>query len=128
MSAHDGNTQMSLLRISITFLISAIAWCAFVLFSALDGCRLKPIAPSGDAKAFDRAIAARADSASKGSISLAILEAGEVRTMVHRSADHAVDEGTRFPVASVSKWIKVYGALPHLALIASIILRTAERR
>lgn len=28
---------MSLLRISITFLIIAIAWCAFVLFSALDG-------------------------------------------------------------------------------------------
>ena len=102
---------MNLLRISLTFLITAIAWCAFVLFGALDGWWLKPIAPSGDVAAFDQAIAARADRASKGSISLAILEAGEVRTMVHRGADQAVDEQTRFPVASLSKWITAYGVL-----------------
>lgn len=102
---------MNLLRLSLTFLITAIAWCAFVLFGALDGWWLKPIAPSGDVAAFDQAIAARADRASKGSISLAILEAGEVRTMVHRGADQAVDEQTRFPVASLSKWITAYGVL-----------------
>ena len=102
---------MSPLRALVCALAMAALWCIVVFHGALRGWWLEPVAPAGDEQAFAAAVAERVDAASPGSVAVGLIDDGELRTTHFRGVDRAVDERTRFPVASLGKWLQAYGVL-----------------
>jgi CubicO group peptidase (beta-lactamase class C family) len=88
-------------------------WAGVVLFGAINGWWLKPIAPAGNADDFWRAAVAITDAHRPANIALALVRSGEVPKEHYAAAssvDH-IDRETVFPMASTSKWISAYGVM-----------------
>jgi CubicO group peptidase (beta-lactamase class C family) len=87
------------------------AWTGVAGYGALEGWWLRPIAPRGDTQAFMRAAGTRAAAEGKGNTALVLLTQGAVFAEQYTPSIDQVDEHTRFPLASMSKWFTAYGVM-----------------
>ena len=88
-----------------------VGWAALVFFGTSEGWWKTPLAPRGDAARFLVAAARLVDSANGGNAVLALIEDGAVRGVHAVSVGEAVDTGTVFQVASLSKWVTAWGVM-----------------
>ena len=92
-------------------LVAIAAWTGVAGYGVIHGWWLRPIAPRGDAPAFLQAATAMANAQSKGNIALVLLRQGAVYAEQYTPSIDRVDRDTRFPLASMSKWITAYAVL-----------------
>lgn len=91
--------------------VAIVAWTGVAGYGAFHGWWLRPMAPRGDAHAFMQAASAMARAQSKGDIALVMLQRGEVYAEVYAPSIDPVNRDTRFPLASMSKWLTAYAVM-----------------
>jgi CubicO group peptidase (beta-lactamase class C family) len=97
----------------LALVLSIAVWAGVVLFGAINGWWLQPIAPVEDADAFWRAAVRISDAHRPANIALVLVRSGELHKEYYAaasSADH-IDRETVFPMASTSKWITAYSVM-----------------
>lgn len=92
-------------------LVAVLAWTGMTAYGAIDGWWLRPIAPTGDTRAFLAAATEIATAQSKGNIALVLIRQGAVYAEQYAPSIDPVNADTRFPLASMSKWFTAYGVL-----------------
>lgn len=91
--------------------LAVLAWTCITAYGAMQGWWLRPVAPTGDARAFMNAAIARGNAQSKGNIALVLMRHGEVYAEHFAPSIDPVDRDTRFPLASMSKWVTAYAVM-----------------
>lgn len=91
--------------------VAIAGWTGIAGYGAIQGWWLRPIAPRGDTPAFMQAVTALAQAQSKGNLALVLLRQGAVYSEQYTPSIDPVDRDTRFPLASMSKWLTAYGVL-----------------
>ena len=101
-------------RVSLIVLCTVVAlvvWTAILVAGALEGWWRRPLAPSGDARAFMDAAIAEIDKTRRGNVAFVLIEDGKVFDEHFTSVGQPVDRDTLFQVASMSKWITAWGVM-----------------
>ncbi len=101
---------MLLKRLLFT-LIAIILWVVIAAYGAISGWWLTPIAPNGDTQAFWNATIELSKKQSRGNVALVLIRNGEVHDKHFAASIDAIDGGTVFPLASMSKWFAAYAAM-----------------
>lgn len=97
-------------RLMVVVLATTL-WIAVTAYGAITGWWLTPVAPKGDARAFMNAAIAMGNTQSRGNIALVLMRNGTVYDEHFMPSVDRVDRNTRFPLASMSKWITAYGVM-----------------
>jgi len=87
------------------------AWAAFVFFGTLYGWWHRPLAPSGDTRAFAQAAIRALESDYRGNVAFVLIEGGKPVAEYAGSIGEPVNRDTLFQVASLSKWISAWGVM-----------------
>ena len=101
----------NLLKIAATTLLTISVWSALVFLAFSEGWFRSPIAQSREPAAFVEAAKEQADRASRGNLAMIIIEDGEIVGSHYQSKGAPVGPGTRFQVASLSKWLAAWGVM-----------------
>ncbi len=88
-----------------------VGWAGLVFVGTSEGWWKTSLAPHGDAARFHDAAVRLVDSANAGNAVVALIEDGAVRGVHSASVGDAVDTGTVFQVASLSKWVAAWGVM-----------------
>ena len=86
-------------------------WAGLMGVLALGGWWRTPIAQRGDALAFLAASGAKIDRQNRGNAALVLIEHGRVVGTHYRSVGAPVSGDSRFPAASLGKWITAWGVM-----------------
>lgn len=100
-----------ILRTLSIWVLGSLVWAALVVGGTIGGWGRTAIAPPGDTRAFIAAATARIDREYQGNAAFLLMERGQVVATHFVSKGKAVDENTRFQVASLSKWITAWGVM-----------------
>ncbi len=95
----------------LVVVMAVIVWTSITAYGAIDGWWLTPIAPRGDARAFMNAAIAMGNTQSRGNIALVLMRNGVVYDEHFAPSADRVDRETRFPLASMSKWMTAYAVM-----------------
>ncbi len=96
---------------SLMVAIAIILWIAIAAYGAISGWWLTPVAQRGDAQGFLKASITLANHQSRGNIALVLMHKGTVYAEHFAPSVDNVDRDTRFPLASMSKWVAAYGVM-----------------
>jgi CubicO group peptidase (beta-lactamase class C family) len=91
--------------------VAIAAWTGVAGYGAFHGWWIRPIAPRGDTPAFMHAATTLAQAESKGDLALVLLRRGTVFAEQYTPSIDPVNRDTRFPLASMSKWLTAYGVM-----------------
>lgn len=100
-----------LLQIAATTLLAFCTWSALVFFAFSEGWFRSPIAQSREPAAFVAAAVERADRDSLGNLAMVVIADGEIVGSHYLSKSDPVGPGSRFQVASLSKWLTAWGVM-----------------
>lgn len=89
-------------------------WAWIVFIGTFDGWWREPLAEPGDADGFAAAAAAYLDAHNRGNAAFRLVESGEIFAEHFVSIGTPVDAHTRFPVASISKWVTAWAVLDRV--------------
>lgn len=90
---------------------SMIVWAAFVFVGTLYGWWRRPLAPSGDMRAFADAATRELRAKHRGNVVFVLIQGGEPVGEYAASIGEPVNRETLFQVASLSKWISAWGVM-----------------
>lgn len=99
------------MRIVVIAVVAIATWTGLAGYGAFQGWWIRPIAPRGDTPAFMQAATALAQAQSKGNLALVLLRQGAVFAEQYTPSIDSVNRDTRFPLASMSKWLTAYGVM-----------------
>jgi CubicO group peptidase (beta-lactamase class C family) len=105
---------MNMGRVSSIVLCTVVAvavWTGILIAGALEGWWRRPLAPSGDRRAFMDAAIAEINRTRRGNVAFVLIEEGKVFDEHFTSVGQPVDRDTLFQVASMSKWITAWGVM-----------------
>ncbi len=91
--------------------LAIVLWIVLAGYGAISGWWLTPAAKRGDTPGFLKAATALANEQSRGNIALVLMHKGTVYAEQFEPSLDNVDRDTRFPVASMSKWVSAYGVM-----------------
>lgn len=99
------------MRIVLVGVVAIAAWTGIAGYGAFQGWWLRPIAPRGDTPAFMQAATTLAQAQSKGDLALVVMRQGAVFAELYAPSIDPITRDTRFPLASMSKWVTAYGVM-----------------
>lgn len=100
-----------LFRIILVGIVALALWAALVAFGAREGWWRPMPAPQGDTAGFMRWAQERYAAQTHGNFAIVLLDDGEVAQSYYASHGRAVDAGSLFQVASLSKWLTAWGVM-----------------
>lgn len=98
-------------RKALLAVVVVATWTGIAAYGAFHGWWLRPIAVRGDTPAFMQAAATMAQAQSEGNVAFVLLRHGEVFAEQYTPSIDPVNRDTRFPLASMSKWMTAYGVM-----------------
>ena len=101
----------NLLKIAATTLLAISVWSALVFLAFSEGWFRSPITQSREPAAFVEAAVEKVDRVSRGNLTMIVIEDGEIVGSHYQSKGAPVGPGTRFQVASLSKWLTAWGVM-----------------
>ena len=102
---------MRIVKFVLLTIVAMILWAVLVVVGTLESWWHRPLAPTGDTRAFMDAIVEEANANYAGNVALALVHDGKVLGEHFASKGEAVDADTAFQVASLSKWVTAWGVM-----------------
>ena len=102
---------MITIRILLLAVLALLGWSVLVVAGTLEGWWRQPLAPFGDMNAFRTAVVNDIGRNFEGNAAFVLLKHGQPVATHFVSVGRPVDGGTRFQVASMSKWITAWGVM-----------------
>jgi CubicO group peptidase (beta-lactamase class C family) len=91
--------------------MAIVLWIAIAGYGAISGWWLTPAARRGDTQGFLKAAIELSNEQSRGNIALVLMHDGKAHDEHFAPSVDDVDRDTRFPLASMSKWVSAYGVM-----------------
>ncbi len=92
-------------------LLLVILWAAGLVGGTLFGWWRRPIAPSGDSRAFMEAAVAMVNAGNRANTALILIERGAISAEYYSARAGSIDRNTVFATASLSKWITAHAVM-----------------
>ncbi|MCR9261183.1 MAG: beta-lactamase family protein [Pseudomonadaceae bacterium] len=102
---------MSVVKLITGTALAVTVWVAFVVYSGLNGMWMSAIVAPDDAGGFAQYAASALRQNNKGNSAFVLIEAGQIVSQFHTSADDSVNSNTMFAAASMSKWFAAYAMM-----------------
>ncbi|WP_018276834.1 serine hydrolase domain-containing protein [Teredinibacter turnerae] len=105
---------MRYLRYTLVAILLASLWFVVAFYGGLTGWWLSANAPKEDNAAFFQYVSETIDNGNTGDLAFVMIDNGKVYNSLYQGTENQPDETTRFPAASLSKWITAYGVMTLL--------------